>query len=255
MNLKRAFTLIELLVVIAIIAILAALLLAALAVPKSHAKRAVCASNLRQINLGIRLYADESNDHSPSLTNGAAVWVRYREMLQGYLGLNGTPSPLDKVFACPADQFHYSLQPSGGLKYLAEGRYTDSNSIYSSYEFNGANAADTSLLSQFYPELKSLPGISGRRLSSIVHPAKTVLVAEATAFGPYSWHEPHPPTTMPDGFELPFFKDAKSVVSFVDGHVNYLKIYYDTTTNALGFYSFAFNRNPPAGYDYQWSGD
>jgi prepilin-type N-terminal cleavage/methylation domain-containing protein len=254
-NPKRAFTLIELLVVIAIIAVLAALLLPVLTKSKASAQRATCTSNLRQINLGVRLYADESNDRSPALTNGAAVWVRYRELLQGYLGLKGPPSPQDKVFACPADKFHYALQPSGGMKYVTEGRYADSNSLYSSYEFNGANAADTKVISQFYPEIKSLPGISGLKLSSIVHPAKTVLVAEGTAFAPYSWHEPHPAVTMPDGFELPFFNDAKNVVSFVDGHVNYLKIYYNTSTNALGFYSFAFNYNPPAGYDYQWSGD
>jgi prepilin-type N-terminal cleavage/methylation domain-containing protein len=255
MNPKRAFTLVELLVVIAIIGILAALLLPILSKSKGSAQRAACADNLRQINLVVRLYADESNDRSPALTNGALIWVRYRELLQGYLGLKGPPSPQDKVFACLADPFHYALTPSFGMKYVAGGCYTDSNSLYSSYEFNGANAADTKLVAQFYPELGSLPGISGRKLSSIVHPAKTVLVAEDTAFAPYSWHEPHSATVMPDGFIMPFFKDAKNVVSFVDGHVNYIKIYYNNSTNALGFYSFAFDYDPPNGYDYQWSGN
>ena len=56
------FTLIELLVVIAIIAILAALLLPALSKAKEAAKSAQCISNLHQISLATKLYADDSGD-------------------------------------------------------------------------------------------------------------------------------------------------------------------------------------------------
>jgi prepilin-type N-terminal cleavage/methylation domain-containing protein/prepilin-type processing-associated H-X9-DG protein len=47
------------------------------------------------------------------------------------------------------------------------------------------------------------------------------------------------------------FNDAKNVVSFVDGHVSYIKIYYDSSVN--GGASQAYMYDPPAGYDYQWS--
>ena len=180
---KLGFTLVELLVVVAVIGILAASLLPVLTIAKNRAKRTICLNNLRQINIGVRLYADDSNDVSPSMgraTNRMLLYA-YKELMQNYVGLNGSPSPQDKLFACPADTFYYDFRTATSPGYLPKSRHDEPYTDYSNYSFNGLNEITNN--SPFYPG-GAPPGIGGLKLSSIVHPARTVLVAEAPAFFP-----------------------------------------------------------------------
>ena len=110
------FTLIELLVVIAILAILAALLLPALTAAKGKAKSTGCISNLRQLSLGWKIYADENNGtlavNLPYSGTVSRAWVI------GEFGVNSATTNAAnltqgliypvvqnvKVYHCPADE-------------------------------------------------------------------------------------------------------------------------------------------------------
>jgi len=236
-NFKRAFTLMELLVVIAIIAILVALLLPALSHVKASAKRTVCMNHLRQISLDVRMYADDSNDAAPTTPAPTASFNTFIDGLAAFKKLMEKSSN-SNLFICPADIFYYSFENAGSVRYVPQGFHEQSISGHSSYGFNGGR---TDIFGT------NAIGIAGRKLSSIKEPAKTILVAEMSAYFPWSWHEPKRPLKA----ENSMFDGSKNVVSFVDGHVNYIKMYWniDKPNWATVFYE------PPVGYDYTWGGD
>lgn len=201
------------------------------------------------------MYCDDSNDTSPATGHakfGTKAWSAYRELMKTYVGVNGRSSPQDKVFACPADTFYLQLIQTGAFLYdlslVRSNLYQQPLFDYSSYGFNGGTAMRST-------SFNATPGIGGMKLTAIKEPSKTVLLAEAPAFYPYSWHEP----SSTSGAEFienggVIFNDAKNMIGFVDGHVSYLKIYWDTNA-PNGIHGLAMLYDPPAGYNYKWSGN
>lgn len=110
----KAFTLIELLTVIAIIGILAAILIPVVGKVRDNARASLCLSNLRQISMGMVMYADDNGGILP--TSGDTdqgeqpetdwiLWRREREDLIDsaivpYLGGSFAP----EIYACPSDE-------------------------------------------------------------------------------------------------------------------------------------------------------
>lgn len=257
----RAFTLVELLVVIAIAAILAALLLPVISVAESKAQRTVCLNNVRQIGLAIQTYSDDFNGEAPidqaarSQAKdigeyGTATYLSYRRLIHQYVGLGPRPSPKDKLFACPADTFSYDvIDLSLAVSYDPKPFHENTGTSYSSYCFNGG-------LTNLFSIYTNTIGLAGEKLSAIRDPSRTVLESELSALFPFSWHDRGKASDFGavmfnNGAFL--FDDAKNVVGFVDGHVSYIKIFWNPTPVQPGVWALAFQYNPPAGYDYKWS--
>ena len=95
---QTGFTLIELLVVIAIIAILAAMLLPVLGRAKEAGKRTNCLSNLRNMGLGMMMYADVHDGLVPR--GNDPLWWQVLSPSLG--GRTTTDFARVKIYTCPS---------------------------------------------------------------------------------------------------------------------------------------------------------
>jgi len=190
---RGAFTLIELLVVIAIIAVLASLLLPALSRAKASARRTQCLSQMRQIGLAVRLYADDNGDEFPrsqhsAFASGQLAWGRAiaPELAQTF---GAWTNLLRSVYHCPGD----------------------SRTTPWSYGQN--------VYFELCPDSDDYAGSprTWRHAASVSHPSATILQAETPGsvdhVMPHFWMAPRDATDVD-----PRRHATRSNYNFVDGH-------------------------------------
>ena len=94
----KSFTLIELLVVIAIIAFLIGIMVPTVAGARERARRIKCLSNLRQIGIGMKMYAYDNNGYCPDKAGSINYCSDHLKLLSNVLANVG------QIFACPSDK-------------------------------------------------------------------------------------------------------------------------------------------------------
>ena len=187
------FTLIELLVVIGIMAVLAGLLLPALSRAKASARTTQCLSQMRQIGLAVRLYADDHDDEFPrsqhsAFSHGQLTWGRAiaRELAQDATTWTNL---IQGVYHCPSDR--------------RTAPWSYGQNVY--YELNPDN-----------DDYAGSPQ-TWRRVTSIPNPAATILHAETP--GSVDHVMPHFWLTAADATDVDQHRhQRRSNYNFVDGH-------------------------------------
>ena len=130
---KRAFTLIELLVVIAIIAILAAMLLPALSKAKQNAWTTSCISNLHQIGLAMKMFADDNDGWYPE-SGGDLPWGKIDTD-------TGKPGWMEQIYTEIGNTNAYNCPGNIQLPEQYRGPFNYFNGCNAAYVETGVDAA------------------------------------------------------------------------------------------------------------------
>ncbi len=104
---KAAFTLIELLVIVAVISLIAGLLMPAMPKATQAARPVQCLSQMRQIGMAVRLYANDNEDHVPRSQHSAFAHnqMPWGRAIAEYVGAKPSSwtNLLNGLYRCPKD--------------------------------------------------------------------------------------------------------------------------------------------------------
>ena len=166
---KSKFTLLELLVVIAVIAILTSLLLPGLGKARTKARQAVCISQMKQLNIGHRLFIDDNMTY-PDVSSGSGN-IHQGRVWQGSKGTE-FKKPLKKRPINPYIGYTETDQETPLVVCPLDDRISESE-----YHWTYAGASYTS------NAYKNKPTLQGLAPSAINEPALTVEITELGAYG------------------------------------------------------------------------
>jgi len=163
------FTLVELLVVVAIIGTLIGLLLPAVQSARAAARRTQCASNMRQVTLGVLSYADAHRGRFPSRTHtvDASRYLHWIQQLAPFV------ESVDAIRLCPDDplgSLRMNGLPGSGVAF-ADPQHTDPTKRFApqtSFVANGYLSFDDSV--------RNAKGVNN--LNKIQARSKTVMLFE-----------------------------------------------------------------------------
>ncbi len=238
---RKGFTLIELLVVIAIIAILASILFPVFSRARENARRSSCASNLKQIGIGILQYAQDYDERMVLVGSVSGPlcgpWhVRIQPYVKSYQ-IFKCPSNTDQsVFACSDTDGDGNSDVSND--YVGNGTYT---------QIQGGNNAfnyERPMDQQAFNDATNT--VKPTALSSIVTPSESIMVAEYKGGG----NAPGITNANSAGmFDLTSHLATTNLL-FCDGHVKAMK---PTATAANGSNMWYINASANLQYIH-WGG-
>ena len=184
---RAAFTLLEILVVMALLATLAAMLFPVFAQVRAKTRETTCLSNLRQIGVGMGLYAQDYDGLYPygaevldKNTNHWAIYSDHADEVKAMPYLHDTLMPYLKskeIWRCPADTGFTQLEewpdPTLGEPIKLDAQPSCFEAFGSSYTYNTELAFNHKLFAS-----------SGYQRNKEVGPEKIMVLSDLTG----AWH-------------------------------------------------------------------
>ncbi len=209
---RRGFTLIELLVVIAIIAILAAILFPVFARAREKARQSTCLSNVKQIMVGVLMYAQDYDEMLPRLyTTGSpnGNYVVWPTAVVPYVKNN-------QLYVCPSNKFNHCTT-SGSWAYVQW-----QNNFPISYGYNNWNGA-AGATGQPWSGYIGFRSDGVRSLGGIPQPARVIFTGDGRGCYQYYWTSANYVDTFNATTSVTWKPhNGGANFGFVDGHAKWM---------------------------------